>query len=180
MAPFFSAHGAGTGDGPASPGGDAPPIFFLKHQKENAPCTVEKKKCSAQNRRLWRLFCLNAGVVRIHAAETCQAPAGCAVPQRNRERAPRIWYCAAAFRGGHRKGFTISPALPASLSAPPSIPGGESKGEGPQPLPFEPFQGGVGETGEAPPAADEASLFRGSGAIGGPEKGPGIAMPRRC
>ena len=25
--------------------GDAPPIFFLRHQKENAPCTVEKKKC---------------------------------------------------------------------------------------------------------------------------------------
>ena len=24
---------------------NAPPIFFLKHQKENAPCTVEKKKC---------------------------------------------------------------------------------------------------------------------------------------
>ena len=23
---------------------NAPPIFFLKHQKENAPCTVEKKK----------------------------------------------------------------------------------------------------------------------------------------
>ena len=23
----------------------APPIFFLRHQKENAPCTVEKKKC---------------------------------------------------------------------------------------------------------------------------------------
>ena len=73
-------------------------------------------------------------------------------------------------------------------------PGGESKGEGPQPHssggvvqnrgPAGPlvwsFQGGVGETGEAPPVADEASLFRGSGAIGGPEKGPGIAMPRRC
>ena len=25
--------------------GNAPPIFFLKHQKENAPCAVEKKKC---------------------------------------------------------------------------------------------------------------------------------------
>ena len=25
-----------------------PPIFFLKHQKENAPCTVEKKKCLFQ------------------------------------------------------------------------------------------------------------------------------------
>ena len=24
---------------------DAPPIFFLKHQKENAPRPVEKKKC---------------------------------------------------------------------------------------------------------------------------------------
>ena len=33
------------------PGGlvqrDAPPIFFLRHQKENAPRPVEKKKCSA-------------------------------------------------------------------------------------------------------------------------------------
>ena len=35
-----SAHGAETGD--------APPIFFLRHQKENAPCTVEKKKCWVQ------------------------------------------------------------------------------------------------------------------------------------
>ena len=26
---------------------DAPPIFFLRHQKENAPRPVEKKKCSA-------------------------------------------------------------------------------------------------------------------------------------
>ena len=25
--------------------GNAPPIFFLKHQKENAPRPVEKKKC---------------------------------------------------------------------------------------------------------------------------------------
>ena len=132
-----SRPGRGTGDGPASPGGDAPPIFFLKHQKENAPCTVEKKKCSAQNRRLWRLFCLNAGVVRIHAAETCQAPAGCAVPQRNRERAPRIWYCAAAFRGGHRKGFTISPARSASLRAPPVYPReGNPTGRGRSPAPL--------------------------------------------
>ena len=28
--------------------GNAPPIFFLRHQKENAPCTVEKKKCLFQ------------------------------------------------------------------------------------------------------------------------------------
>ena len=36
------------------------------------------------------------------------------------------------------------------------------------------------ENGEAPPVADAASRFRGSGAIGGPVQGPGIAMPRRC
>ena len=79
----------------------------------------------------------------------------------------------AAFEGGRRM-------VPASLSAAAALPPGKvSKGEGPQPLPFVSL-GGVGETGEAPPVADEASLFRGSGAIGGPEKGPGIAMPRRC
>ena len=60
------------------------------------------------------------------------------------------------------------PARSASLRTTRSIPGGKSKGEGPQSLPFESL-GGVGETGEAPPAADEASLFRGSGAIGGPK-----------
>ena len=27
---------------------NAPPIFFLRHQKENTPCTVEKKKCYIQ------------------------------------------------------------------------------------------------------------------------------------
>ena len=40
--------------------------------------------------------------------------------------------------------------------------------------------GGVrGESGEAPPAAETASLFRGSGTIVGPT-GPGIVLPRRC
>ena len=92
--------------------------------------------------------------------------------------------------GGHRKAPASLSALPASLSATRSIPDGESrprmltrglptsfplgvgKGEGPKPLLVVPFQGGVGETGEAPPVADEASLFRGSGAIGSP-KGAG-------
>ena len=73
----------------------------------------------------------------------------------------------------------LFPRSPLRYALPRPFPGGESKGEGPQPRPFVSL-GGVGETGEAPPAADEASLFRGSGAIGGPEKGPGIAMPRRC
>ena len=57
-------------------------------------------------------------------------------------------------------------------------PGGVSKGEGPQSLPFVSlrdqgeskrpgaFLPGCGETGEAPPAAGKASLFRGSGTVG--------------
>ena len=46
--------------------------------------------------------------------------------------------------------------------------GGKSKGEGPLPLLFVSL-GGAGETGDAPPVADAASLFRGSGTIGGHE-----------
>ena len=46
-----------------------------------------------------------------------------------------------------------------------------AKGRGRSPFPLSRL-GGVGETGEAPPVADEASLFRGSGAIGSP-KGAG-------
>ena len=38
--------GSGSRQGAVS-AGDAPPIFFLRHQKENAPRPVEKKKCSA-------------------------------------------------------------------------------------------------------------------------------------
>ena len=40
---------------------DAPPIFFLRHQKENAPRPVEKKKCSAQTCTFVQV-CLNTRV----------------------------------------------------------------------------------------------------------------------
>ena len=46
--------------------------------------------------------------------------------------------------------------------------GVESKGGGPQAPSFVSL-GGAGETGNAPPVADAASLFRGSGTIGGHE-----------
>ena len=41
----WAAVTAAAGD--SAPAGDAPPIFFLRHQKENAPRPVEKKTCSA-------------------------------------------------------------------------------------------------------------------------------------
>ena len=41
--------GGGGRFAPCCGAGMHPPIFFLRHQKENAPCTVEKKKCSDPN-----------------------------------------------------------------------------------------------------------------------------------
>ena len=42
--------------------GDAPPIFFLRHQKENAPRPVEKKKCWCPN-PAWRQVWAKTGVL---------------------------------------------------------------------------------------------------------------------
>ena len=42
---------------------DAPPIFFLKHQKENAPRPVEKKKCSAGRSAPAQTSCRRRGMV---------------------------------------------------------------------------------------------------------------------
>ena len=158
---------------PASPGGDAPPHFLCLRQRKRAAPGPKEKRLGAKrhfvpflleyggpNKRLpckISVEALGAGPALLNLSVVSPRP-GIAKPGYKTDLTCFSFRCRCR-----------------SLS-----PGGESKGEGPQPLPFEPFQGGVGETGEAPPAADEASLFRGSGAIGGPEKGPGIAMPRRC
>ena len=42
---------------------DAPPIFFLRHQKENAPRPVEKKKCSAGRSAQAQTSCRRRGMV---------------------------------------------------------------------------------------------------------------------
>ena len=42
---------------------DAPPIFFLRHQKENAPRPVEKKKCSAGRSAQAQTSCRRRGKV---------------------------------------------------------------------------------------------------------------------
>ena len=75
---------------------------------------------------------------------------------------PRIW--------GYRLAFGVVIEWTSFSFRCRSPSGGEVQTRGPA-GPLESL-GGVGETGEAPPAADEASLFRGSGAIGGP-KGAG-------
>src|SRR5699024_9424637 len=42
---------------------DSPPIFFLRHQKENAPRPVEKKKCSAGRSAQAQTSCRRRGKV---------------------------------------------------------------------------------------------------------------------
>lgn len=91
-----------------------------------------------------------------------QTRTGCAILLGNRDGVSPHLGVPPCFRGGHRMDQFLFP-LPLPFR------GGVSKGEGPQPRPFVSFQGGVGETGKTPPVADEVSLFRGSGAIGGPE-----------
>ena len=54
--------GSGSRQGAVS-AGDAPPIFFLRHQKENAPRPVEKKKCSAGRSAQAQTSCRRRGMV---------------------------------------------------------------------------------------------------------------------
>ncbi|WP_300138916.1 hypothetical protein, partial [uncultured Oscillibacter sp.] len=59
---------------------DAPPIFFLRHQKENAPRPVEKKKCWAQTCTCVQV-CLNTRVGVRWCLRVCEdwptGAAGC-------------------------------------------------------------------------------------------------------
>jgi len=74
---------------------------------------------------------------------------------------------AAAFGGlGVGSGWLGTARLlrPAAASLSPGV---ESKGGDPQAPSFVSFQGGMGETAEAPPVAEKARRFRGSGTIGG-------------
>ena len=63
--------------------GNAPPIFFLKHQKENAPRPVEKKKCLAQTCTFVQV-CLNTRVGVRWCLRVCEdLPTGAAGCRRN-------------------------------------------------------------------------------------------------
>ena len=151
----------GTGDrAPLGRTGDAPPIFFLRHQKENAPCTVEKKKCWAQNRHVVSFLLQYGGRARRCSKNLIGFYRVRRTPAEQRWYFPAFGGLGAAF--GVVVGF--GPSWPRafrfatryrSLS-----PGGESKGEGPQPRPFESFQGGPGGNRNPP-----GFLFGGRGGL---------------
>ena len=103
-----SAHGAETGD--------APPIFFLRHQKENAPCTVEKKKCRGPNPSL-RSGLGKTGVERVGASVNDSLLPGAPGSLGTERVFPRSWGRGCCFRGWSSNGRPSLSALPASLSA---------------------------------------------------------------
>ena len=173
------AHGAGTGGCTALRCGNEPPFSFRLRRKENGRSRSKEKALCVQ------ILPIRAGLDKYGSrANPCGRNLPCfrrvrSSAQEQGTYSPHLEPWAHLSGAVDAWALLLFPRSPLRYALPRPFPGGESKGEGPQPRPFVSL-GGVGETGEAPPAADEASLFRGSGAIGGPEKGPGIAMPRRC
>ena len=134
--------------------GDAPPIFFLRHQKENAPCTVEKKNVRDE---------LTALSVNSPKTEVGRH----ALPTKLETHLPAALYSnLKSVRPPHQKVLRTQvlqigrPLLLFPLSLPRLSLGGIFKGE----------------STKAPPGADKAARFRGNGTIGGPS-GPGIVSP---
>ena len=155
--------------------GDAAPTFLSSCRKKSRRRSGGKerrfmsKACPlgrfGQIRELsWPVPCELAGPYRVRYT-----------PAKQRTASPHL-ALRSSFRGWSTKGLDFWPrafrfATRCLGSCSPPF-GGVVQNRGPAGPLVWPFQGGVGETGEAPPVADEASLFRGSGAIGGP-KGAG-------
>ena len=156
-----------TGDAPLRGAGSRTPIFFSVAPKRKRPFTVKRKDADKQPGTGPRPCAGLLSYGGCRGRYPCNLIVSCRVrPTQAEQRQP------AAASQNFRLAFGVVNEW-SLLLFPLPLPfrGGKSKGEGPRPLPFVSL-GGVGETDEAPPVADEASLFRGSGAIGGP-KGAG-------
>ena len=110
-----SAHGAETRD--------APPIFFLRHQKENAPCTVEKKSASSKLARAGKFGDANGR--KPPPDKTCQVSSRCTITRQSSSL--QAASCSVVSHPG------CLSTRPASLSA--AAPGDGFQRKGPQPLP---------------------------------------------
>ena len=98
-----------AGMGPPRGGtGNAPPIFFLRHQKENAPCTVEKKKCRGPNPSL-RSGLGKTGVERVGASVNDSLLPGAPGSLGTERVLPRSWGRGCGFRGYSMKGMSFCP-----------------------------------------------------------------------
>ena len=141
---------------PAGAHGDAPPIFFLRHQKENAPCTVEKKRCLGAKPAPQPPFCAKRGSswpVRCRFASPYQVRYTLA---KQRTASPHLWawvqlslFPGAGFPMGRGRSAALTLRYPdgAAFSAPPAAPGSAPGPPGQSPPPGTP-----GSAGPGPPA----------------------------
>ena len=153
----------GPENGPASPGWVAAPTFLCLGKEKSPPQRWKRNCCGAKRHVVPFLLPYGGRCSRCPGNLIASCRVRCTL-KKQRECFPAFGGLGAAFG-------VVNDASSFSFRCR-CRSGGEVQNRGPAgPLVWS-FQGGPGETGEAPPAADEASLFRGSGAIGGP-KGAG-------
>ena len=149
-----------------------PFLFFAK--KRNGPCTVQRETaCAAKPSARRADFLLGYGGGWLGLPTESGSLLPCAL---------YLLLCGSA--SPHLAAWELLQVVEESLFSLPRCryPGsgeGNPKGRGCGPSRLSRFKGGRGEIAEAPPVADKARRFRGSGTIGGHEQWPGIVMPRR-
>ena len=127
--------------------GNEPPFSFRLRRKENGRSRSKEKALWRKTGAKRRFFCFNTGVVRIGAAKTWQASAGCALPLRNRERAFPHLGAWVRLSGWSSDLAPSGPARSASLRATIPYPReGFPQGRGRSPAPLCRFKGVRGDT----------------------------------
>ena len=145
---------------PASPDGNAAPTFLSSCRKKSRRRSGGKERRFRAKPAPMAPFCAKRLVAVASAVQTCKPVPGAPHAGETEIARRRMPNCRLAF-GVVNEWNCFSFRSPS---------GGVVQNRGPAGPLVWPFQGGVGETGEAPPVADEASLFRGSGAIPGPKE----------
>ena len=152
--------------------GNAPPHSFSSWRKRMRRARWKKKTLGRKTGARRRLFCLNAGVVRIHAAETCHASAGCALPLRNRERIPRIWSLGRIFPGRLTHGLCSSFRAPRFATRSPVLfREGFPKGRGRSPAPLSRFKGVWGKQAKRRQRRMKRACFEEAARLAAPKRG---------
>ena len=152
-------------------GGMHPPFFFVL-PKKNAPCTGEVKVALCPNPAHSGRFGQVRGSCESMRQKLAMLPPGALCLSGTESVLPAFGHLGAAFRGGHRKGFTISPARSASLRAPPVYPReGNPKGRGRSPAPLSRFKGVWGKQAKRRQRRMKRACFEEAARLAAPKRG---------
>ena len=142
MNPHF-LFGCAEKTAPADACRSQPPVGRPLRRRQTAVHGQKKRRLGAKPAPM-APFLLQYGGRCSRCGADLPACTGCAWAFGNREMLPRIWGCRLAFGVVNARSVLLTPRVPLRYALPRPIPGGESKGEGPQPRPFVSFQGGPG------------------------------------